>query len=377
MPNSGRFPNLRRAIPVALFVCLADLVFSGCTPGTISREAPGLVERTLTSPADRGQSGEHDGLSPDQAASLASLRMIDDYPLYIMHYYGDYGELALTPFPAGPSLGPGSKGSTTARWACSLFATLGGSGFLQFGRNFDWEYSPALLLYTDPPDGYASVSMVDIAYLGFDDAIATTLINLPLSARSSLLETPFLPFDGMNEHGLVVGMAAVPEQEMPYDAGLKTVDSLYLIRMLLDHAADVDEAVGIIRGVNLDWGSGPALHYLLADRGGHAALVEFVNGELVVLKNEQPWHLGTNFLRSLTGEDSASGCWRYDALQGRLSEAHGRATSDEALRLLEQVSQENTQWSIVYGIESGNVDIVMGRDFEQAYSLDFHLQRLR
>ena len=40
-----------------------------------------------------------------------------------------------------------------------------------FGRNFDWRYSPALLLFTDRPaaGGYASVSMVDIAYLGFDD----------------------------------------------------------------------------------------------------------------------------------------------------------------------------------------------------------------
>ena len=34
-----------------------------------------------------------------------------------------------------------------------------------YGRNFDWQYSPALLLFTNPPDGYASVSMVDIEYL--------------------------------------------------------------------------------------------------------------------------------------------------------------------------------------------------------------------
>ena len=34
------------------------------------------------------------------------------------------------------------------------------------GRNFDWYEHPALILFTDPPDGYASVSMVDISYLG-------------------------------------------------------------------------------------------------------------------------------------------------------------------------------------------------------------------
>ena len=29
---------------------------------------------------------------------------------------------------------------------------------------------------------------------------------------------------------------------------------------------------------NLDWGSGPPLHYLLVDRGGASAVVEFVRG---------------------------------------------------------------------------------------------------
>jgi penicillin V acylase-like amidase (Ntn superfamily) len=32
------------------------------------------------------------------------------------------------------------------------------------------------------------------------------------------LQAPYLPFDGMNEHGLAIGMAAVPESTMPHDA---------------------------------------------------------------------------------------------------------------------------------------------------------------
>jgi Flp pilus assembly protein TadD len=31
-----------------------------------------------------------------------------------------------------------------------------------YGRNFDWDFSPALLLFTNPPDGYASVSRGDL-----------------------------------------------------------------------------------------------------------------------------------------------------------------------------------------------------------------------
>ena len=63
-----------------------------------------------------------------------------------------------------------------------------------YGRNFDWQYSPALLLFTDPPDGYASVSMVDIAYLGFDGKKAGTVTDLSLTERARLLFAPSWPF---------------------------------------------------------------------------------------------------------------------------------------------------------------------------------------
>jgi len=59
------------------------------------------------------------------------------------------------------------SGSASSRpaWGCSLFAAFGDGKEMFYGRNFDWRYSPALLLFTDPPEGYASVSMVDLDYL--------------------------------------------------------------------------------------------------------------------------------------------------------------------------------------------------------------------
>ncbi len=111
-----------------------------------------------------------------------------------------------------------SEANAGPAWGCSLFAALGDNDGMVFGRNFDWEYSPAVLLYTDPPDGYASVSMVDIAYLGFDNSTAPQLLQMNLGERQQLLNAPFLPFDGMNELGLVVGMAAVPAGNVPADS---------------------------------------------------------------------------------------------------------------------------------------------------------------
>ena len=332
-------------------------------PPTVASPPPPTTIPTAT-PTDEGRA---DGLSEEQAATLGSLEQVDDYPLYTMQYYGAYNQGA-------PSTERGrwsvrtNVSAVSPAWACSLFAALGDADHMPYGRNFDWEYSPALLLFTDPPDGYASVSMVDIAYLGFEGASAGTLADLPLARRRSLLNTPFWPFDGMNEHGLTVGMAAVPGSEMPHSGDKETVDSLGVIREMLDHARDVDEAIAILESHNISWNGGPPLHYLIADPSGRAVLVEFYGGEMVSIPNETAWHVATNHLRTTADETGPSGCWRYDEIHRRLTETEGWLTAPEAMTLLGGVAQENTQWSVVYGMSSGQVTVVMGQEYEEAHT---------
>ncbi len=284
-----------------------------------------------------------------------------------MRYHGLYEDLL-----ASQIAPPGDEGcerctvqSQTA-WACSLFAALGDAGNPLYGRNFDWEHSPAVLLFTDPPEGYASVSMVDIAYLGFTGARSQALLDLPLVDRRRLLAAPLLPFDGMNERGLAIGMAAVPPGGMTPDPRKETTGSLRIIRRMLDQAATVDEALDVLGRYNIDMQGGPPVHYLIADRSGHAALVEFHQGKTFVIRNEHPWHQATNFLRSAAGENAEGQCWRYDRIHQRLDETQGRLTTGQALDLLEEVAQDITQWSVVYGMSAGDVTVAMGRQFDQA-----------
>jgi hypothetical protein len=306
-----------------------------------------------------------DGLTHEQATTLGSLEKVDDYPLYTMHYYGAYERAA------SPSEVAGRPASWPA-WACSLFAALGDADDARYGRNFDWEYSPALLLFTHPPDGYASVSMVDIAYFLDQDQVLA-LSDLPLVERGPLLELPHWPFDGMNAHGLVVGMAAVPGTDMPYDPGKVTLDSLGIIREMLDHARDVDEAVAIMQSYNVNMGGGPPIHYLIADASGRAVLVEFYRGEMVILPNERPWHLATNFLRAQADEERRWDCSRYDRIDQRLTESEGQITTQEAMDLLSQVAQSSTQWSVVYEMSSGGVNVAMGRGYDDVHTFRLDL----
>lgn len=333
-----------------------------------SEKAEPKEEQRATAKPTTSQDGPT-GMSAEES-TLGSLEQVDDYPLYTMHYYGDYNQRASSikrdAWLANADLLPA--------WACSLFAALGDEDNLLYGRNFDWEFSPALLLFTHPSDGYASVSMVDIAYLGFAGSKAHTLLDLPLAERQGLLDAPFLPFDGMNDQGLVVGMAAVPPGNVQPDPDKETIGSLGVIREMLDHASNVDEAIAIVQSYNVDMGGGPPIHYLIADRSGHSVLIEFYEGEMVIIPNDAPWHQATNFLRASVGDSTEGQCWRHDKLSQDLTQAEGRLSEQEAMALLAQVSQPSTQWSVVYRMSTGDIDVTMGRKYDEPHTLHLDLK---
>jgi hypothetical protein len=283
--------------------------------------------------------------------------MVDGYPLYVMRYYGDYdlekyarrGDRPAAPSPLAQAAG---------RWACTTFTALNDGGDYTLGRNFDWYDHMALLLYTDPLDGWASVSMVDLSYLGFDpDDVSDA--NL-----SKLLRAPYWPFDGMNEHGLAVGMMAVPHAEGGIDDSKATIGSLTAIRLMLDHAKDVDEAVSLLDRYNIDFYGGPPVHYLVSDAGRESAVIEFLDNKMVVIRCDSLWQVATNFIiAGYAFDDSPSECWRYNTAYNTLAAKNGIIGSEEAMALLGGCSQPITMWSVVYAGDSGGITVVAGRQY--------------
>ena len=342
-----------------LFFC--NLLLTGCGPRLVPA-TPGLPAEPTSLPIPAG-------LTQEQFTTLISLQKVDEYPLYTMTYVGAYHPHA----GALPHANPIAATASPPVWACSLFTVLLNEENLLYGRNFDWQFSPALLLFTDPPEGYASVSMVDIAYLGFDGTMAKDIAGLPIDEKTGLLDAPYLPFDGMNEHGLTIGMAAVPPGDVQPDANKETIGSLGIIREMLDHARNVDEAVDIMQSYNIDFDGGPPVHYLMADTTGKAALVEYFNGEMHVLDNEHPWHLATNFLRSSVDAPADGNCWRYNKINAQLTETNGRIDVQAAMQLLADVAQDNTQWSVVYQMSSGVINVAMGQQYRDVHQFQLDL----
>jgi hypothetical protein len=336
-------------LKVLLLIVIGAILVSTCQTVPIVVEAPSLdtIEQI---PA---------WMTEAEARTLASLEQVDKYPLYTMVYQADYADKKESAFILDGS-------SRDPAWACSLFAVFGDPDNILFGRNFDWDFSPGLLLFTDPPEGYASVSMVDLYYLGFGDDRAFGIKDLPLEDRIDLLDAPYIPFDGMNEAGLAVGMAAVPGGGMEPDPEKETIDSVMVIRKILDQAATIEEAVDIVESHNIDM-LGQNLHYLIAEKTGRSALIEISGGEVVVILNTQSWQPATNFLVSEVRTDPEAYCWRYGLITQRLTEKDGKLTAREAMGLLEDVAQQSTQWSVVYRISAGEIRIAMGRNYDEEY----------
>jgi hypothetical protein len=352
--------KVAKGLCLSFFIGILLLVASACSNPSLEAAPTSLPTSAPASTAIPTLEPGLEGLTPEQVAALRSLEKVADYPLYTMHLSGTY--------PQGRSLGD-SLASVTGMpaWGCSLFAALGDPQSRLYGRNFDWEFSPALLLFASPSDGYASVAMVNLGFLGFSPDRAKGLDQSPLSERKRLLDAANLPIDGMNAKGLAVGMAAVPPGNMQPDPNKEAIGSLMVIREMLDHAATVAEAVKILSSYNVDMAGGPPVHYLIADVSGQASLVEFYQGEMIVSPNNTPWHLATNFLVASTNGKPEGQCWRYDAIQKSLNASSGKLSPDQSLKLLDQVHQDSTQWSVSYNLSTGEAQVALGHVYKEVY----------
>ncbi len=300
---------------------------------------------------------------------MASLERVDDYPLFVMRYHGDYffdwfSEHGID-WPLFKKIYEAVNPD-----ACTSFAGFGDVNNAVFGRNFDWVHRSSLLLFTDPSDGYASVSMVDLYYFGLEG-----MQDIPWSKRFNLLGTPYAIMDGMNEWGVAVGQNAVPKRELPYDPNRPTLISNQLMRAVLDHARDVNDAVALIQQYNPFF---PVVycHLHIADVSGDSAVVEYVDGRAVIIRNDEPWQISTNFLLSETVPVPATlNYWRYNKISEHLGKTEGHISQDEAMSLLQGASQDGTVWSVVYNLSTGTIQVAMGRDYEQVHTFGLQMKK--
>ena len=163
--------------------------------------------------------------------------------------------------------------------SCSSFTAKDKKGDMLFGRNYDFEKTNTCIVKTDGGKGrHATYSSVDLQFLGLD----TNKDVKGLKDKALCLAAPYAPLDGINDAGLSCGiyMTYQGKKTVATDQNTSKPDftSTTMLRMMLDYASNVDEAVKIAKKYDLHDSAKTSYHYMVADASGKSAILEWING---------------------------------------------------------------------------------------------------
>lgn len=291
---------------------------------------------------------------------------------------------------------------------CSSFTAVTESGDKLFGRNYDFAKTNVCLTFCDPGNGrHKSFSTVDLNFIGMEPGKDVEgLMN-----KITCLAAPYTPLDGINDAGVACGIY------MSYQGGegesgtvatnqndesKKNITSTTMLRMVLDYADDVDEAVKLIQEYNLHDSANTSFHYMVADASGKSAILEWLpelgtdgtdnDGaarKLVVTYNTDGMYDGlresgsfeyqwiTNFVVNghesyYESDDDKPGYDRYEHIYDRLHATNGVVKDENAaMEILKEVGRRTfkpggsvcTVHSAVYNLTKKTVLWVANENF--------------
>ena len=294
---------------------------------------------------------------------------------------------------------------------CSSFTGRTADGDVLFGRNYDFSKTNTVIVRTHGGgERHSTISTVDLQFLSID-----TEKNVEsLMDKIIMLAAPYAPLDGINDAGVSCGIY------MTYQGGETTVatdqntdkpdfTSTTLLRLILDYADNVEEAVEIAAAFDLHDSAMTSYHYMVADASGRSAILEWVGDtdatdndgaarRLVVTYNDSDDHIGkneaasdsqviTNFILQpgyYEGSDAEAkkGFDRYEQLWADVNAVQGVfGSEEEAMALLETVGRRSwknddkngcTVHSVIYNLTDRTALWVPNENFQEpGYVFDF------
>ena len=348
--------------------------------------------------------GQPAGLLRDRAQmkTVQSLKDLGEGRLYRMDYKADYrlqdfidadlnSKEAVQGGVAEMLLDFSSMTSSlpALRPACSAFQAVTPEGDVIYGRNFDYDFADgaSLIVRTRPRGGYRSMSLVSMSHIGMTGAqLADGETDL-----SMLVAAPYAMMDGVNEKGFCISVLDLTGGDCArqYNKEKHSIMTTVLMRLLLDRAATVEEALALCRQYNffadgeqrrVPWRDKTNYHFLLSDASGRTVVLEYVRED--GLKGKGPWVMNVIDARFVTNFYLAEG-WRnvirpddrYPILKQRLSEKQGVLTEAEAMALLREVCQKpsssddpSTQWSVVYNLTRRTATVCPAGDYSRSFT---------
>lgn len=242
--------------------------------------------------------------------------------------------------------------------ACTTFCLQDGEHIV-FGRNFDF------------PVGYGHVvvnkrnvrktGMVRPPEKLFEWTSRFGSVSFNQNGRE-------FPYGGINEQGLVIEQMALNESEYPAIDERYGLTELQWIQYHLDNSANVEEVLASQKILRISPQSVAGLHFLVADKSGNVATIEFLGGKMVVHKGERlpvralandTYENSMKYLKNFSGFGgsakipvSTAPLDRFANAAAGINDFAGEDLVTYSFELLNKLKQEDstTQWSIVYNL---------------------------
>ena len=257
-------------------------------------------------------------------------------------------------------------------FGCSTIAVQSPDGDALFGRNFDWKNCEAIVVESHPENGHASLSTVNMDFISQN--VGGGMVGMALNLDEfKTLAALYAPLDGMNEAGLAVSVNMIQDSAViEQNTDKPDITTTTAIRLLLDKAGSVDEALELLRQYDLHGSMGMMIHFAIADSAGRSVAVEYVDNEMVI--TETP--VLTNFYLA-EGEKQGIGTEqsheRYDILRNKLEETP-QMEMEDVRDALDRVSKDNfgefesTEWSIVMNLSEGEARYYHRENYNRNYT---------
>ena len=284
----------------------------------------------------------------------------DELAAFLTEYLssGPYGKL-------GVKVGSGDFACSALRAADKLGTTIS-------GRNFDWDPCTGMIIRNIPGNGqYSSISTVNMDFLGFGDGYKPTGLINSFKAVAGV----FVPLDGINEKGLVVADLMAGDKEVTDQRSSRPdLTTTGAVRLLLNRAADVGEAVDLLKRFDMHSDIGSAHHLFVADAKGESVAIEWVNNEMIVTPSKV---LNNHYLcEQKKGTGSGPLSWQHEAsLLKSWDECGGVMGAEEmadamfaAVELPDQGGFGGTQWTVVYDSKEMSATYYYRRDRAKSYT---------
>ena len=286
---------------------------------------------------------------------------------------------------------------------CSSFTAKTKDGDALFARNYDFAKTNTCIVFTEKNEGrHASISSVDLQFLGMDvDKNVEGLMN-----KITCLAATYAPLDGINDAGVACGIYMTYQGKETVATNQNTdkpdFTSTTLLRLILDYADDVDEAVEIASSYDLHDSANTSYHYMVADSSGRSVILEWVAGddltdndgskrELKVTYNDEDSHIGemegsteyqviTNHIiqpgyYDTVSSDEKKGADRYERIYEELNKTQGVVQDEkDAMDILEIVGRRTwknddnngcTVHSVVYNLTDKTMMWVSNENYDK------------